>query len=129
MMGVSYHTFYSSSASLSALNTSLSTLAIKYPGKEFVIAETNWPVICPDPAAFAFPADSADIPLSVAGQTEWMQRVADVLKTVPGDAGVGMYYWKPGWVGNAALGSSCADNLMVTSSGEARSSLEVFGAI
>jgi len=38
-------------------------------------------------------------------------------------------YWEPAWINNANLGSSCANNLMVSSSGEASSSLGVFASI
>lgn len=125
MMGVSYYPFYSSEATLSAFKTSLTNLASKW-GKDIVVAETNWPTSCPDPA-YDFPSDVSDIPFSAAGQTEWIKDVAAVLEEV--DGGVGLYYWEPGWIGNDALGSSCADNLMVTDEGVALSSLSVFADI
>jgi arabinogalactan endo-1,4-beta-galactosidase len=56
-----------------------------------------------------------------------MKDVASVVSGVKGGAGV--FYWEPAWIGNANLGSSCADCLMVDPSGNARSSLSVFGSI
>ncbi|KAF4632776.1 hypothetical protein G7Y89_g5341 [Cudoniella acicularis] len=119
MIGLSYYPFYSSSATLASLKTSLNNLASGYE-KEIVIAETDWPVSCPSPA-YAFPSDTSSIPKSVAGQTTWMKDVAAVVAGVGSSLGVGLFYWEPGWVGNANLGSSCADNLMVDSSFVARS--------
>ena len=91
-----------------------------------MVVETDWPTSCPSPA-YAFPSGTTSIPFSAAGQTEWVQDVAAVVAAVSG--GAGLFYWEPAWINNAALGSSCADNLMVSSSGEALSSLAVFGSI
>ena len=91
-----------------------------------MVAETDWPVSCPSPA-YPFPSDAKSIPISVEGQTTWVEDVAAVVAGTPG--GVGLYYWEPGWVGNANLGSSCADNLLVDGGGKARSSLTVFERI
>ncbi|TVY81418.1 putative arabinogalactan endo-beta-1,4-galactanase A [Lachnellula suecica] len=127
LIGLSYYPFYDSSATLANLKTSLNNLASGY-GKGLVIAETDWPVSCPSPK-YAFPSDASSIPKSVAGQTTWMEDVASVLAGVSNSLGQGLFYWEPGFLGNAALGSSCADNLMVDSNGVARSSLSVFSTI
>ncbi|KAH8667405.1 glycoside hydrolase family 53 protein [Tricladium varicosporioides] len=127
MIGLSYYPFYNSAATMASLKTSLNNLASGY-GKQIVIAETDWPVSCPNPA-YSFPSDASSIPKSVAGQTTWMKDVAAIVAATSSSLGVGLFYWEPGWVGNAALGSSCADNLMVDSSFVARSSLSVFSSI
>jgi arabinogalactan endo-1,4-beta-galactosidase len=95
-------------------------------GKSLVVAETDWPTSCPDPA-YKFPSDASSIPFSAAGQTTWVEDVAQVVSGVSG--GAGLFYWEPAWIDNATLGSSCANNLMVSSSGEALSSLAVFSSI
>lgn len=125
MMGVSYYPFYDSAATLASLKSSLAHLAPAY-GKEIVVAETNWPTSCPSPA-YAFPSDAKSIPFSAAGQTTWVKDVAAIVAGTAG--GSGLFYWEPAWVWNDALGSSCADNLMVSDSGQALSSLAVFGSI
>ena len=125
MMGVSYYPFYNSGATLSALESTLNQMSSKY-GKTLVVAETDWPVSCPNPG-YDFPSDISSIPFSAEGQTTFIHEIADVLSRV--QAAVGLYYWEPGFLGNANLGSSCADNLMVDDSGRARSSLAVFGQI
>lgn len=125
MMGVSYYPFYSSDATLSSLKSSLTKMAAGW-GKDLVVAETNWPFACPSPSE-TFPSDVSSIPFSAAGQTTFVKDVASTVAGVSG--GSGLFYWEPAWIDNAGLGSSCSDNLMVDSSGEARDSLSVFSSI
>lgn len=125
MMGVSYYPFYSASATLASLKTSLANMASTW-GKQIVVAETDWPVSCPSPA-YAFPSDLTSIPFSAAGQTTFIKDVAAVVAATSG--GAGLFYWEPAWINNAGLGSSCASNLMVSTSGVAASSLAVFASI
>lgn len=126
MIGLSYYPFYNSDATLANLKTSMTNLASTW-GKDLVIAETDWPEECTDPA-YSFPSDASSIPFSAAGQTTWVEDVAAVVAEV--DNGVGLFYWEPAWVDNAALGSSCEDNCMFDySGGKARSSLAVFSKI
>jgi arabinogalactan endo-1,4-beta-galactosidase len=95
-------------------------------GKEIVVAETDWPTSCPSPK-YAFPNDVKTIPFTAAGQSTFTEDIANVLDGVSN--GKGLFYWEPAWVQNANLGSSCANNLMVSSSGQALSSLSVFASI
>ena len=125
MVGVSYYPFYNDQAYLGSLEYSLGMLSKTY-GKQVVVAETNWPTSCPKPA-YEFPSDTTYIPFSAAGQTEWIEAVAKIVAGTSG--GVGLFYWEPGYIGNAALGSSCADNLMVLSDGTIKSSFSVFESI
>jgi arabinogalactan endo-1,4-beta-galactosidase len=125
IMGVSYYPFYNSAATLASLKTSLTNMASTW-GKEIVVAETDWPTSCPSPA-YAFPSDTALIPFSTAGQTTWVKDVAAIVAGVSG--GSGLFYWEPARINNVNLGSSCANNLMMSSSGEASLSLGVFASI
>ncbi|KAK2610437.1 hypothetical protein N8I77_003865 [Diaporthe amygdali] len=125
IIGVSYYPFYNSDATLANLKTSLGNAASKW-GKGLVVAETNWPTSCPSPE-FAFPSDTTDIPFSAEGQSTWLKDVADVVAGV--DNGLGVFYWEPAWLDNAALGSSCEFNTMFSSSGEALSSLSAFSSL
>ncbi|KAI9640182.1 hypothetical protein NHQ30_011419 [Ciborinia camelliae] len=127
IMGVSYYPFYSASATLANLNTTLTNMASTW-GKNLVVAETNWPFACPSPA-YAFPSDTKSIPFSAAGQTTWIKDVASIVAGVGGGLGLGLFYWEPAWVQNAGLGSSCSDNLLFAYSGTARSSLSTFASI
>lgn len=126
LIGVSYYPFYDSRATLAALRGSLRNLSRQY-GKGVLVVETDWPVSCPD-AESEFPGDLQGIPVSVEGQTMFIKKVAEVVREVGEDGGV--YYWEPGWVNNAGLGSSCEDNLMVDWEGDqVRSSVAVFGGL
>ncbi|KAJ5947094.1 arabinogalactan endo-1-4-beta-galactosidase A [Penicillium verhagenii] len=125
-MGISYYPFYSSSATLTALETSMKDMYAAY-GKDIVIVETNWPVSCPDPE-YAFPSGLTSIPFSVAGQETFLTELATVVEAVTG--GLGIYYWEPAWINNADLGSSCANNLLVsTSNDEIYASFTALGAL
>ncbi|OJK00528.1 hypothetical protein ASPACDRAFT_78476 [Aspergillus aculeatus ATCC 16872] len=124
--GVSYYPFYSASATLASLKTSLANLQSTYD-KPVVVVETNWPVSCPNPA-YAFPSDLSSIPFSVAGQEEFLEKLAAVVEATTD--GLGVYYWEPAWIGNAGLGSSCADNLMVDyTTDEVYESIETLGEL
>lgn len=125
MMGVSFYPFYSASATLGALKSSLNNMASAW-GKELAVVETDWPTSCPNPK-YSFPSDSKGIPFSAAGQTTFITNVANVVSSV--SRGVGLFYWEPAWIHNANLGSSCADNTMFSQSGQALSSLSVFQRI
>ena len=126
VMGVSYYPFYSASATLASLKSSLTNMVNTW-GKKIVVAETNWPYSCPNGPTF--PSDTSSIPFSSSGQTTWIEDVASILSALPNSAGIGLFYWEPGWIGNAGLGSSCADNLLVNSDWTWRSSLGVFSSI
>lgn len=90
MMGVSFYPFYGNSASLSNLRTALTNMGNRW-GKELVVAETNWPTSCPSPQ-YPFPGDQSGIPYSASGQVTYLQRVADVVRSVP--RGTGIFYWE-----------------------------------
>ncbi|KAM7193725.1 Glycosyl hydrolase family 53 [Rhypophila sp. PSN 637] len=122
MMGVSFYPFYSASATLSNLRTSLTNMVNTW-GKEVAVVETNWPISCPQPK-YAFPSDARSIPFTADGQRTWLTNVANVVAGVRN--GVGLFYWEPAWIHNANLGSSCANNCMFSNSGQALSSLSVF---
>ena len=125
IMGVSYYPFYNSQATLGNLKYSLQNMASTF-GKQVVVAETNWPVTCDQPA-YPFPSDANNIPKSVAGQSTWVKEVAKAVAST--SKGVGLFYWEPAWTANAGLGSSCWDNLMVEYGGKVRTSLSVFKEI
>ncbi|KAK4189703.1 family 53 glycosyl hydrolase [Podospora australis] len=122
MMGVSFYPFYSASAGLESLKSSLNNMANTW-GKEVLVVETNWPTSCPNPK-YTFPSDVRNIPFSAAGQAQYVTSVANVVKSV--SRGTGLFYWEPSWIHNANLGSSCADNTMFSPNGQALSSVSVF---
>ncbi|KAA1470798.1 arabinogalactan endo-1,4-beta-galactosidase [Dentipellis sp. KUC8613] len=120
IIGVSFYPFYDAGATLSALKSSLTNLANTY-GKPIVVAETDWPVSCS-----GVQLTEPSIPVSTSGQETWITDIKNVLTSLPNGLGQGIFYWEPGWVGSANLGSACADNLLVTSSGATRTSINIF---
>ncbi|KAF2195969.1 glycosyl hydrolase 53 [Delitschia confertaspora ATCC 74209] len=127
IQGISYYPFYSSSATLSSLSSSMSNMAKRY-AKPIMVVETNWPTYCSNPA-YTFPSDTKSIPFSVDGQKQWIQEVAKRVQGVSGGLGQGLFYWEPAWIDNAGLGSSCQWNLMVDDGGKDMGGLGVFGQI
>ncbi|KAH6639114.1 arabinogalactan endo-1,4-beta-galactosidase [Boeremia exigua] len=126
MQTVSFYPFWGSAATQANLTASLGNMATRY-GKELMVVETNWPIICSKPD-YAFPSDTVDIPIGPpAGQTTWIQRTAASIASVP--KGVGLSYWEGGWVSNAVLGSSCEWNAMFDGNGRAYDSIGVFNTI
>ncbi|KIM46779.1 glycoside hydrolase family 53 protein [Hebeloma cylindrosporum] len=130
VMGFSFYPFYGTGATLPALQSSLQGIVTKYDKASFyfghhdvMIAETNWPVVCP-----GVNLSNDSLPISAAGQLTWVAGIENVIAGLSGGHGLGLVYWEPGWVGNAGLGSSCADNLLVDGSGKTRSSISMFGS-
>lgn len=127
LIGLSYYPFYDSQATLSALQTSLANIQKTY-SKDALVVETNWPVSCPNPEE-QFPEDLKDIPFSEDGQTQFLKRLARAVSEGQGQGQSGVYYWEPGWVDNAGLGSSCNDNLLVDPTGNVRQSVRALGQV
>ena len=48
------------------------------------------------------------IPISAAGEQQWVRNIESVLFGLSGGHGLGVVYWEPGWIGNAGLGSACS---------------------
>lgn len=122
-IGVSFYPFYDSGATLANLKTSLTNVANTY-GKNIIVAETDWPVSCSGGPALTEPS----IPISASGQQTWVGDIRTVLQGLPGGRGQGILYWEPGWIGNANLGSGCGDNLIVSSTGATRTSINMFSS-
>jgi len=106
IQGVSFYPFYGTLATLNNLNSSFAQMVNKYK-KDVIVAETDWPVSCS-----GGPALSENIPVSVAGQIQWVQDIAKVVKGVAGGKGKGIFYWEPAWFSNANLGSGCKDAVL-----------------
>ncbi|KAI0094200.1 arabinogalactan endo-1,4-beta-galactosidase [Irpex rosettiformis] len=121
IMGFSFYPFYGTGATLSALQSSMNNIISKY-NKDIIVAETNWPESCQSSVALS----EKSIPVSAAGQSTWVKDIENVLTSLSNGHGLGVVYWEPGWIGNANLGSSCSDNLLVDGSGNTRTSINLF---
>ncbi|KAL5531253.1 hypothetical protein ACEPAG_4130 [Sanghuangporus baumii] len=120
IFGFSFYPFYNTEATLSSLQSSLNDAVSKY-NKDILVAETDWPVSCS-----SVTMSEPSIPISAAGQQQWVRNIESVLSGLSGGHGLGVVYWEPGWIGNAGLGSACADALLVDENGATRSSIDLF---
>ncbi|KAI8072325.1 glycoside hydrolase family 53 protein [Gongronella butleri] len=123
LMGFSFYPFYGTSATISNLVTTANTMIGLY-GKQIVVAETDWPNICS-----GVTLSDTSIPVSAAGQIEWVQDVITAVKGLNNGKGKGVFYWEPGWVNNAALGSSCSSAILTDYSGQALSSVNMYSGL
>jgi len=125
IQGVSFYPFYGTSATLANLKSSLTQMATKYK-KEVIVSETDWPFSCPNGPQLSEPT----IPISAAGQIEWVHDVIKVVESVPMGLGTGIYYWEPAWLGNTNLGSGCKDAILFNTTsptiGQARASINLY---
>ncbi|KAJ3110326.1 hypothetical protein HK100_003077 [Physocladia obscura] len=103
--GFSFYPFFSSDATISALTTSLTSIANNYK-KPIYVAETDWPTACSGVTL------SASYPINAQGQREWTAAVIAVLKGLPGGLGAGVFYWEPAYVTTPSLGSPCQSALL-----------------
>ncbi|KAJ3504713.1 hypothetical protein NMY22_g17835 [Coprinellus aureogranulatus] len=117
VLAFSLYPFYGTGATLSALNSSLTQMANRY-GKEIMVVETDWPAVCS-----GVTLSERGIPVSAAGQLQWVNQVKSIVNALPNGRGTGVLYWEPGWIGNANLGSGCSDALLVDGSGNVRTSI------
>ncbi|KAF8440393.1 glycoside hydrolase family 53 protein [Boletus edulis BED1] len=128
VIGLSDYPYYGTAATLSNLNSTIGHIASTY-NKDIIIVETGWPAVCDTGTTqLSEPA----IPVGVKGQISWIEDIVAILNSVNLDHGgkaLGIVYFEPGWVGNAALGSGCSDILLVTSDGVARESMTIFSSM
>ena len=106
VFGVSFYPFYGTNATLDNLAASLAALTSTYQ-KPAIVAETDWPDDCEDVAL-----SEPSVPISAAGQTEWVKDVIGVLDGVAGGLGQGVFYWEPAYLNNTSLGSNCSDAIL-----------------
>jgi arabinogalactan endo-1,4-beta-galactosidase len=69
-----------------------------------MVVETDWPAT----GSCGVTLSEQSIPISVTGQSTWVNGIKNVLAALPGGHGTGIIYWEPGWIGNGGLGSSCS---------------------
>ncbi|WP_081844533.1 glycosyl hydrolase 53 family protein [Cellulomonas sp. URHE0023] len=96
----SYYPFWH--GTLENLTAVLSDVATTY-GKKVMVAETSWARTLEDgdgqpnvirEGSVANPA----YPYSVQGQANEVRDVMQAVADVPGDAGIGVFYWEPAWL-------------------------------
>ncbi|MDT0444839.1 glycoside hydrolase family 53 protein [Streptomyces johnsoniae] len=98
---------------LDELQINMNDVAARY-GKDVIVAETAYPFTLDD--ADGHPniiADSSLLPddfhPTVEGQAAWMGALSEVVASVPGGRGRGMFYWEPAWTATPGNGWDPAD--------------------
>ena len=109
VFGFSFYPFYGTAATFDNLKASLDTIAGKY-NKPIHVVETDWPNKCSGPHSPDL--SEPGIPASVHGQIEWVRKVIDIVKQIPGGLGQGVNYWEPAWLNNTSLGSDCQSAIL-----------------
>lgn len=100
-IGLSYYPFWH--GPLSALQANLDDLATRYK-KDVIVAETAYPWTLQggDPElGFGDPSELPEaelFPPTIAGQEQYFRALRRVLQQVPGDRGVGLFVFGPGWL-------------------------------
>ncbi|QDS74448.1 hypothetical protein FKW77_006400 [Venturia effusa] len=89
----------------------LNNMAAKYK-KGIVCSETDWPIQCTNASENIPYSLYGTIPFTPAGQVMWMQKLAAIVKALPGKLGKGVMYWEGGWVNNPSLGSACESSVL-----------------
>lgn len=132
VFGFSFYPFYGTAATLDNLADTLNAVSAKYK-KPVHVVETDWPAICDGEDAPEL--SDTTVPISPAGQTEWVRDIVGVVKNVPGGYGQGVNYWEPTWLNNTGLGSACQDAILFSGDwsgwpskiiGYSRSSVDMF---
>jgi len=131
LFGFSFYPFYGTAATFENLKNSLHTLAHQYR-KPIQVVETDWPDQCSGPSAP--PLSEPNVPVSAAGQTDWVEDIATIVKGIPYGLGHGVHYWEPAWLNSTSLGSSCEDAILFEADfsqwpkmiGYSRSSVDMF---
>lgn len=96
----SYYPFWH--GTLSNLTSVLSDVATTY-GKKVMVAETSWARTLEDGDGQVNVIREGSVtdpayPYSVQGQANEVRDVMQAVADVPGDAGIGVFYWEPAWL-------------------------------
>jgi arabinogalactan endo-1,4-beta-galactosidase len=116
------------------LQNNVNDMATRY-GKDIIIAETAWGWTTDKNSMYLIKSDDpvkVKLPFSVEGQIEFLKRVADIVKQIPGGRGKGIFYWEPGFIlvdgvgWKYGEGNGWCNMLLFDFKGNALDSLDVF---
>ncbi|KPI20428.1 Arabinogalactan endo-1,4-beta-galactosidase [Actinobacteria bacterium OK074] len=98
-IGLSYYGYWH--GPLSDFQATLDDAASRY-GKPVFVAETAYPFTLAQDDSLENQIDTTDelvtgYPATVAGQTAWMNAVANIVQAVPNGRGLGLFYWEATW--------------------------------
>lgn len=131
IIGLSYYPWWQ--GTLSDLELNVNDLAQRYD-KEIIIVETAYPWtldwfdnthnLVGEPGQLL-----PGYPATVEGQTNFLHDLFNLVMDIPGNKGIGLFYWAPEWISVPSLGSPWENVTLFDFSGELLSSISVFDSI
>ncbi len=130
VIGLSYYPWWSVNKSLSTLQTSLNSLAVKY-SKEIILVEVAypWTLGYKDGTNNIVGLQSQLVngyPASEQGQKDFLTQIKNIIKQTTNNKGLGFFYWEPGWIAVTGLGSAWENCALFDFSNEATDAITVF---
>jgi arabinogalactan endo-1,4-beta-galactosidase len=128
IIGLSYYPWWH--GTLSDLEFNTHDLAGRY-GKDIVIVETAYPWTldwCDDSHNIVGNSSHQHpgYPATVEGQTDFLNDLIDLIQGIPGNKGMGLFYWAPEWISAPGLGSPWENVTLFDFSGELLNSISAF---
>ncbi|MCG5212616.1 arabinogalactan endo-1,4-beta-galactosidase [Streptosporangium sp. KLBMP 9127] len=110
VIGLSFYAYWH--GTLAAFKTNLNDVAARY-GKPVVVVETAYPFTTGDDDGYPNIISSAvpyqGYPATTAGQSAMMRDLVNIVRAVPGQRGLGVFYWEATWTGVRGNGWDPAD--------------------
>jgi arabinogalactan endo-1,4-beta-galactosidase len=110
VIGLSYYSYWH--GTLEAFRANLNDVASRY-GKPVVLVETAYPFTAADDDGLENIITSTEpypgYPATPEGQAAMMRAVTEVVRSVPGGRGLGVFYWEATWTGVPGNGWDPAD--------------------
>jgi arabinogalactan endo-1,4-beta-galactosidase len=109
IIGLSYYPFWH--GTFADLEHNMRDIAERY-GKELVVAEVSMGYTMEDYQAYEQLADEQrkgmatkpalaekiEYPMTPQGQSDFMERLMELIVSIPGGKGKGFFYWEPAWI-------------------------------
>jgi arabinogalactan endo-1,4-beta-galactosidase len=111
VIGASFYGYWH--GSLAQLQFNLNDVAARYD-KDIVVAETAYPFTLADDDGWENIIDTpgelvAGYPATPAGQAAWVRDILSIVRAVPDNRGLGIFYWDATWTGVPGNGWSPRD--------------------
>ncbi len=131
LIGLSFYPWWH--GTLTDLQSNLTDLAQRYE-KEIVIVETAYPwTLSWFDSTQNIVGELGQLhsgyPASVDGQRSFLLDLIEIVRGVPNERGVGLFYWAPEWISVPTLGSPVENLTLFDFHGEVLSSIDAFDSV
>lgn len=138
VIGLSFYPYWH--GSVQSLQDNVNKLSVRYPSKQFVIAETAYAFTNDDSDGFANNFGPAQelagvFPATVQGQATEVRTMMNVMAQLPNNRGLGVFYWEGDWIPVkgagwiSGQGNAWENQAMFDFKGNALPSLDVFNQV